>query len=215
LNRNLIAILRGVRPDEVVAIASQLIGAGFGTIEVPLNSPDPLSSIAQLTKSFGDKALVGAGTVLTVAEVDAVAAAGGRIVVSPNCDASVIARTLALGLLAMPGVFTATECFAAIGAGARNIKLFPAMQAGLGGLRALKAVLPEEINVYAVGGINAQDFEAWFEAGAAGFGIGSAVYKPGDTAVRVGERAQAIANAFRKVAPETDSASLRHGKEIG
>jgi 2-dehydro-3-deoxyphosphogalactonate aldolase len=214
LTPDLIAILRGVRPDEVVDIAAVLIEAGFGTIEVPLNSPDPLASIAHLSNAFGDKVLVGAGTVLTEAEVDAVAGAGGRIVVSPNCDPAVIARTLALGLVPMPGVFTATECFAAIGAGARNIKLFPASLAGIGGLRALKAVLPDAVGVYAVGGIAAHDFSAWLEAGAAGFGIGSAIYNPGDTAFRVGERAGKITEAFRKVAPE-GGARLRHEKETG
>lgn len=198
MKRKLVAILRGVRPEEVVDIAAALIDAGFGTIEVPLNSPRPLESISLLSREFGNTALIGAGTVLTEVEVDAVAGTGGRVVVSPNCDMAVIARTLALGLVSMPGVFTATECFSAIHAGARNIKLFPATLAGTAGLHALKAVLPEDIDVYAVGGVAAENFGAWIDAGAAGFGIGSAVYSPGETARQVGKRAKIVVDAYDK-----------------
>ncbi|MAW88791.1 MAG: 2-dehydro-3-deoxy-6-phosphogalactonate aldolase [Phyllobacteriaceae bacterium] len=194
--RKLVAILRGIRPGEAVDVGAALIEAGFSMIEVPLNSPEPLDSIARLAGAFGDRALIGAGTVLTPEQVDHVRGAGGRLVVSPNCEPQVIARTLEHGMVSMPGVFTPTECFAAIRAGAKALKLFPASLAGPDGLKAIKAVLPPDVEVFAVGGASADNFGDWLAAGAAGFGIGSALYRPGDDAATVGERARAIVAAF-------------------
>lgn len=196
MTRNLVAILRGLTPPEAPAIGTALIKAGITSIEVPLNSPDPLASIKVLADMFGARAVIGAGTVLTPADVDAVAAVGGTLIVSPNADVDVIVRTLALGLTAMPGVFTATECFAAIKAGARALKLFPAAIAGPEGLKALRAVIPAEVGIYAVGGASADNFSEWIVAGAAGFGIGSALYRPGDDAEIVGARARAMVAAY-------------------
>jgi 2-dehydro-3-deoxyphosphogalactonate aldolase len=196
MTRNLVAILRGLTPPEAPAIAAALIDAGVTQIEVPLNSPDPLVSIEALARTFGDRALIGAGTVLTPADVDAVAGAGGRLIVSPNTDPEVIARTLALGMVSMPGAFTATECFAAIKAGARTIKLFPASLIGPDGLKALGAVMPRDVALLAVGGASADNFKDWLAAGAAGFGIGSALYRPGDDAATVGARARAMVAAY-------------------
>ncbi|MCB1381434.1 MAG: 2-dehydro-3-deoxy-6-phosphogalactonate aldolase [Notoacmeibacter sp.] len=193
--RKLVAILRGVKPDEVVDIGAALVGAGFGMIEVPLNSPQPFDSIARLAKAFGDQALVGAGTVLTPGEVAQVEGAGGRLIVSPNCDPAVIRATVGRGMVSMPGVFTPTECFAAIAAGARAIKLFPASLAGPAGVKAVKAVLPPDIELYAVGGASAENFADWFAAGAAGFGIGTALYRPGDSADTVSHAAKSIVAA--------------------
>ncbi|WP_165784429.1 2-dehydro-3-deoxy-6-phosphogalactonate aldolase [Zhengella mangrovi] len=194
--RKLVAILRGIRPDEALGIGEALVEAGFSMIEVPLNSPEPLDSIRQMAGAFGDAALIGAGTVLTPGDVDAVGQAGGRLVVSPNCDPAVIARTLERGMVSMPGVFTPSECFAAIRAGARAIKLFPASLAGTAGLKAIKAVLPADVEVYAVGGASADNFGDWFDAGAAGFGIGTALYKPGDTVDTVAASARAMVAAY-------------------
>lgn len=194
--RKLVAILRGIRPDEALGIGEALVEAGFSMIEVPLNSPEPLDSIRQMAGAFGDAALIGAGTVLTPEDVDAVGQAGGRLVVSPNCDPAVIARTLERGMVSMPGVFTPSECFAAIRAGARAIKLFPASLAGTAGLKAIKAVLPADVEVYAVGGASADNFGDWFDAGAAGFGIGTALYKPGDSVDTVATRARAMVAAY-------------------
>lgn len=196
MTRKLVAILRGIKPSEVEEIGAVLINAGITMIEVPLNSPEPFDSIAKLTKAFGNDALIGAGTVLTPEDVDRVAEAGGRLIVSPNCDPEVIARTCSLSMVSMPGVFTPTECFAAIKAGAKAIKLFPASLAGPVGLKALKAVLPEATEVYAVGGASASNFGEWIKAGAAGFGIGTALYKPGDTVEAVGEKANQIVAAY-------------------
>lgn len=194
--RKLVAILRGIRPDEALGIGEALVEAGFSMIEVPLNSPEPLDSIRQMAGAFGDAALIGAGTVLTPEDVDAVGQAGGRLVVSPNCDPAVIARTLERGMVSMPGVFTPSECFAAIRAGARAIKLFPASLAGTAGLKAIKAVLPADVEVYAVGGASADNFGDWFDAGAAGFGIGTALYKPGDSVDTVAASARAMVAAY-------------------
>ena len=188
--RKLVAILRGVRPDEVVAVGEALVEAGFAMIEVPLNSPDPFESIARLSQALGDRSLTGAGTVLSVEDVDRVRDAGGRLIVSPNCDTEVIGRTIAHGMVSMPGVFSPTECFAAIKAGTRSIKLFPALLHGPAGVKAIKAVLPADVDLYAVGGASAETFGDWLAAGVAGFGIGTALYKPGDSAETV--RAAAI-----------------------
>ena len=191
-HRNIIAILRGIRPEEVLAVADALIGAGITKIEVPLNSPDAIASVAALAERFGDVAVIGAGTVLTPADVDSVVAAGGQLIVSPDANPTVIARTKALGLLSYPGVMTPTECFAALRAGADGLKLFPGSLIGPAGLKALRAVLPEGTEVLAVGGAGPGNFAEWFAAGASGFGIGTALYRPGDGAAEVATRAREI-----------------------
>jgi len=177
----IVAILRGITPHECVALAGVLVDAGIRLIEVPLNSPQPLESIAQLQQAFGSRALIGAGTVLTTADVDAVAAAGGRLVVSPNADAAVIARAIALGLEPMPGFLSPTEAFSAIAAGARHLKLFPARTAGVQHLAALREVLPRDVRVWAVGGVSAANLGEWVAHGAAGIGVGGSLYRPGAT----------------------------------
>lgn len=193
----LIAILRGITPPEAVAVAEALIGAGITKIEVPLNSPQPLDSIRAMAEAFGPRALIGAGTVLTPEQVGQVHAAGGRLIVSPNTDPEVIAETRRLGMESWPGAFTATECFIAIKAGATGLKLFPADQAGPSTVKALRAVLPRDMPLYAVGGADAGNFAQWLAAGADGFGIGSALYKPGDSAETVGTRAAALVAALK------------------
>ncbi|HET9069482.1 MAG TPA: 2-dehydro-3-deoxy-6-phosphogalactonate aldolase [Amaricoccus sp.] len=196
MTRNLIAILRGVRPDEAIAIGETLIAAGITRIEVPLNSPDPLSSIAAMQAALGDRAAIGAGTVLTPEEVRAVAATGASFIVSPNADPRVIARTKELGLGSWPGVFTASECFAALQAGADALKIFPAAIIGPAGVTALRAVLPPATRIYAVGGAGPADFPAWLAAGCTGFGLGSALYKAGWPPPRVAEAARAAVAAW-------------------
>ncbi|MFK7877082.1 MAG: 2-dehydro-3-deoxy-6-phosphogalactonate aldolase [Paracoccaceae bacterium] len=193
----LIAILRGVRPIEAVEIAQALCDTGISTIEVPLNSPDPLDSISAIKSALGDRALIGAGTVLSVEDVQNVADAGGEIIVSPDCKPAVIRATKARGLQSWPGVFTPTEAFAALDAGADGLKLFPGSMAGTGGLKAMRAILPQGTQIYAVGGAGADNFADWITASADGFGLGTALYQPGLTANQVAERARTIVAAYK------------------
>lgn len=184
MTRAIIAILRGITPPEAEAHAEALVDAGITTIEVPLNSPDAWDSIARLIGRFGDRARIGAGTVLTVGQVDLLAGMGAHLVVSPNADPAVIRATRAAGMDSWPGVMTPTEAFAALAAGATGLKLFPASLIGPAGLAAIRAVLPPEVPVYAVGGAGAANFAEWRRAGADGFGIGTALYRPGQTVDR-------------------------------
>jgi len=195
-DRELIAILRGVKPEEAVEIASLLVEAGFSKIEVPLNSPEPIHSIGLIVDAFGDKALIGAGTVLTIAQVEAVASTGAKLVVSPNANSAVIARTRELGMSSYPGVLTPTECFSALEAGANGLKLFPADILGAGGVKAICAVLPTETQLYAVGGVATDNLQAWRNAGILGFGIGSSLYKPGIAMRDLQQRAEQLVSAY-------------------
>ncbi|PRY94588.1 2-keto-3-deoxy-phosphogalactonate aldolase [Hasllibacter halocynthiae] len=194
--RPIIAILRGITPPDALAAARALVDAGIARIEVPLNSPDALASIEAVAAAHGNEALVGAGTVLTMEEVAHVHRAGGRLVVSPNADEGVIRATRALGMESWPGVLTPTECFAALRWGATGLKLFPGSTGGPGHLKAMKAVLPPDAPVYAVGGAGPDDFAEWRAAGADGFGIGTAIYAPGDDAATTAAKAKAIVDAW-------------------
>jgi len=197
-HRPLIAILRGVTPEETIDVCEILAAAGISLIEIPLNSPQPINSIQAAAKTLQGKAWVGAGTVLSQDEVDAVATAGGAFVVSPDCNEAVIARTLTRGLRSYPGVFSPTEAFRAIRAGAHELKLFPADVLGAKGIKAMKAVLPPAIPLYAVGGANPENFEEFLSAGCTGFGIGSYLYKPGVTLAEIALRANAVVAAYDK-----------------
>jgi 2-dehydro-3-deoxyphosphogalactonate aldolase len=188
----LVAILRGVRPEEAEAIGAALERAGIVIVEVPLNSPQPLDSIARLARAYGDRLLIGAGTVMTPTQVGEIAAAGGRLIVTPHADPRITRAAKQLGLLAVPGFFTPAEAFAMLEAGADALKLFPAEAASPAVLRALRAVLPSGTMVLPVGGIDAGNIPAWRAAGAAGFGIGSAIYKPGDTPDIVATKARSL-----------------------
>jgi len=193
----LIAILRGIRVHESVAIVEALLANGMPVVEVPLNSPQALRSVRTLVAHFGDAIVCGAGTVLDAAEVDGVAAAGGQIVVSPNTDPAVIARAGELGLIPMPGAATPTEAFAALRAGARHLKMFPADQLGPATLKAWKSVLPSDVAVYPVGGVTPDNLADFLDAGAAGLGIGSALYKPGMSVAEVVLQARRFSAALR------------------
>jgi len=192
----LVAILRGVTPARIEKVADAIFAAGIRAIEVPLNSPEPFRSIEILARRFG-AALTGAGTVTSAAEVDRVAEAGGRLAVSPHTDAAVIARAVAKGLIPMPGVMTPSECYAALNAGARDLKLFPAASLGPAHLSAIKVVLPPEARLYAVGGVNPANMGDWLKAGAAGFGLGSDLFKPSYDDAEIARRAKAAVAAFR------------------
>lgn len=193
----LIAILRGIRPEEVEDIGEALVAAGFAIIEVPLNSPDPFDSIARLSRRLAGRAVVGAGTVLTTTAVDDVAAAGGTVVIAPNANVTVIGAAVARGMVAVPGIATPTEAFAALDAGAAALKLFPAEAASPAVLKAMRAVLPRDARVLPVGGITPSVLGEWHAAGAAGYGLGSALYAPGMSVQMVGERARAFVATWR------------------
>jgi 2-dehydro-3-deoxyphosphogalactonate aldolase len=195
-HRHLIAILRGITPAEAIAVCEALVAAGITMIEVPLNSPDALTSIRDAAKAFAGRAEIGAGTVLTAQEADAVADAGGAFVVSPDTSSAVIETTRRRGMASYPGVFSPTEAFTAIRAGATGLKFFPAEVLGPKGIRAMTAVLPRTIPLYAVGGANPDNFGEYFVAGCAGFGLGTYIYTPGRSTEDVGARARAAVAAY-------------------
>ena len=196
MSREIIAILRGITPDEAVPVADALIEAGITRIEVPLNSPDPFDSIGKMLNAHGARAMIGAGTVLDVRDVERLHEMGAHMIVSPDANASVIVATKQAGMASYPGVMTPTECFAALHAGADGLKLFPASLLGVSGLRAIKAVLPTGTRTYAVGGVGPADFAAWLGAGITGFGIGSALYKPGMAVAEVEAYARDLVAAY-------------------
>jgi 2-dehydro-3-deoxyphosphogalactonate aldolase len=193
----LVAILRGVTPARIEGVADALFSAGIRAIEVPLNSPNPFRSIETLARIYGERCLTGAGTVLTRAQVDQLADAGGKLMVTPNTDPGVIARGVEKGLMVMPGFYTPSEGFAAVAAGAKTLKLFPASSGGIGHLQAMLAVLPKTVPVYAVGGVGAGNMSEWRQAGAAGFGLGSELFKPDFSDADIGARARKCVAAFK------------------
>lgn len=199
--RNLIAILRGVRLQEVEAIVEALLTEGITKIEIPLNSPEPYMSIEKMVRLFEGQGIFGAGTVLQLEQVEKLAAIGTQMIVSPNCKPELIQATKTLGLLSYPGVMTPSEAFAALDAGADGLKLFPGEIVGPTGLKAMRAVLPESIDCIAVGGVNPDSFSQWVQAGATGFGLGSAIYKAGDSPAIVRRKAREIVIAYDNILP--------------
>jgi len=197
-HRHIIAILRGITPDEAVPVCTALVEAGITLIEVPLNSPNAVDSIGQAADALSDRAEIGAGTVLTSEDVRAVAAAGGTFIVSPDTNPEVIAETVRLGLKSYPGVFSPTDAFSAIRAGATGLKFFPAEVLGAKGIKAIKAVLPPDLPLYAVGGANPDNFDEFFAVGCTGFGLGTYLFKPGMSVADVGERARLAVAAYDK-----------------
>ena len=195
-HRHIIAILRGITPAETIPVCEALVSAGITLIEVPLKSPEPLSSIGAAAKAFAGRAEIGAGTVLSIKDVDAVANVGGTFIVSPDSFADVIVRTRDKGLKSYPGVMTPSDAFAALRAGATGLKFFPAEVLGPKGIKAMKAVLPPEVPLYAVGGANPDNFAEYFAAGCAGFGLGTYIYKPGMSASDVADRAKTAVAAY-------------------
>lgn len=192
-----IAIIRGVEPDQAVEVTRVFAESGFDVVEVPLNSPQPLESIRRMAQAFGDELLIGAGTVLTIKDVNDVAEAGGKLIVSPNTNPDVIRETKRLGLMSVPGVMTPTECFAALDAGADALKLFNAGTVGPNTLKAYRAVLPKETQVYAVGGVTVENARDWIDAGANGYGLGANVYKPCMSLEEIKERATAFTSLWQ------------------
>jgi 2-dehydro-3-deoxyphosphogalactonate aldolase len=196
LKRPLVAILRGIRPEETAGIVDALLEAAFEAIEIPLNSPEPFRSIEIAAKRALATCLIGAGTVLSVEEVGRLARAGGKLMVSPNVDAAVIRAASESGMVTMPGVFTATEALLATSAGASALKFFPASVLGPSGINAIRAVLPKGMEVGAVGGVSERDFDAYAKAGIRIFGLGSSLYKPGATAAEIGAKARTVIAAY-------------------
>ena len=201
--RNLIAILRGLKPCEAPSIADALVEAGILKIEVPMNSPEPFRSIEAISDRFGDQALIGAGTVTCAEQVKDLSAAGGRLCVSPDCNPEVISAAKSQGMISIPGCMTPTECFAALRSGADAIKLFPYFLLDDSGLTAIKAVLPPDVETYAVGGVGTKTFAGSLAAGISGFGIGSSLYKPGSSPEDVSRAAREIVAAFDEAAART------------
>lgn len=196
LRRNLVAILRGIKPEEIEAAVDALIEAGFEAIEVPLNSPDPFLSIEKARRLAPENVLIGAGTVLEVAQVDQLHGVGGNLLVTPNVEPDVIRRAVGHGMVTMPGVFTATEALLAAKSGAAALKFFPASALGPGGISAIKAILPPHLPLGAVGGVSENNFADYWKVGVRAFGLGSSLYKPGDSAHAIGERAVKAVAAY-------------------
>lgn len=192
----LVAILRGLEPERAVEVGRVLVDCGFDILEVPLNSPRPLESIAAMAEALGERALIGAGTVLQSTQVDALAEIGARLVVSPNCNPQVIARTAHHGMVSLPGVLTPSEMFAALDAGASGLKIFPAELFTPAAVKAIRAVLPLSVPVYAVGGINPDNMAQYVAAGASGFGVGGSIFRPGKPIAEIERDARALVEAF-------------------
>jgi 2-dehydro-3-deoxyphosphogalactonate aldolase len=199
MKRDLVAIVRGLRPDDALAVAGALVEAGFEAVEIPLNSPKPFKSIEALAKEFGASILIGAGTVLTAKEVDRLADAGGRLLVSPNIDAGVMARARKHAMVTMPGVLTPTEALAALAEGASGLKFFPASVVGPAGIKAMSAVLPEDTIIGAVGGVSDLDFDLYSKHGIRVFGLGSSIFRPDMEVSEIAARARKTIAAWDSV----------------